>query len=48
MTAHIRPRTFGSNSIQYVVLTHDPGTPLRVALYQLAPPLSLAKRPMSV
>src|SRR5204863_442629 len=25
-----------------------PGTPLRVALYQLAPSLSLAKRPISV
>src|SRR5258707_6850704 len=48
MTGHIRPRTLRSNSIQYVVLTHDSGMPLRVALYQLAPPLSLAKSPISV
>src|ERR1700752_3215254 len=48
ITAHTRPRTLGSNSIQYVVFTHDPGTPRRVALYQLAPPVSLTKSPISV
>src|SRR5690349_8285586 len=46
--AQRRPRVVGSNSTQYVVLAQFPGTPLRVAEYQLAPPLSVANAPMSV
>jgi hypothetical protein len=46
-TAHARPFTSGSNSIQYVVFTHGRGTPA-VELFQLRPPSSLRERPMSV
>ena len=41
IAAHMRPFTLGSNSTQYVVLTHSRGTPLVVALRQPLPPLSL-------
>src|SRR5581483_7206030 len=45
IAAHMRPLTFGSNSTQYVVLTHSRGTPDVVALRQLRPPFSLAHSP---
>src|SRR5947209_12028419 len=46
-TLQARPFTFGSKTIQYVVLVQSSGTPI-VALVQEVPPSSLRKAPISV
>src|SRR5690349_6475308 len=46
-TLHMRPRTFGSKTTQYVVFSHASGTP-NVELCHDFPPSSLRKRPISV